>query len=398
MSEKLINRSSDLKRLRDEGYEVEVRQGYLIVHSVPYVNDQRVVAHGTVSTNLKLNDDQTQKPEDHQVWFSGDFPCQMDGSPISAIRHSSQAQTLCEGLVVQHRFSNKPKEGYPDYYAKMTRYIEIISGPATELDPKATARTFKPVLSTDLDSVFRYTDSASSRAGITNLANKLRLEKIAIIGLGGTGSYVLDLVAKTPVKEIHLFDGDEFLQHNAFRAPGAAPLAALEEKVPKVEYFSRMYEVMRLGIVPHAVYVTDENVSQLADVDFVFVCVDKPSVRKFLYEFFKLNSIPFVDTGLELELIEETQNLVGTCRVTSATQGRFEHFPTHVSLESGQVDDLYATNVQVADLNALCAVMAVIRWKKWCGFYQDCYGELQSAYALNAHQLTREEVIPDNFI
>jgi hypothetical protein len=40
---------------------------------------------------------------------------------------------------------------------------------------------------------------------------KLELGKIAIIGLGGTGSYVLDLAAKTPVKEIHLFDGDKFL-------------------------------------------------------------------------------------------------------------------------------------------------------------------------------------------
>jgi hypothetical protein len=35
---------------------------------------------------------------------------------------------------------------------------------------------------------------------------------------------VLDFTAKTHVKEIHLFDGDTFFQHNAFRAPGAANL------------------------------------------------------------------------------------------------------------------------------------------------------------------------------
>ncbi|WP_318271316.1 ThiF family adenylyltransferase [Sphingobacterium cellulitidis] len=46
---------------------------------------------------------------------------------------------------------------------------------------------------------------------------KLERQKIAIIGLGGTGAYILDMVAKTPVKEIHLFDGDSFDQHNAFR-------------------------------------------------------------------------------------------------------------------------------------------------------------------------------------
>ena len=33
---------------------------------------------------------------------------------------------------------------------------------------------------------------------------KLELRKIAILGLGGTGSYVLYFVAKTPVREIHL--------------------------------------------------------------------------------------------------------------------------------------------------------------------------------------------------
>ena len=49
----------------------------------------------------------------------------------------------------------------------------------------------------------------------------MALKKIIILGLGGTGSYILDLVAKTPVKEIHLYDGDTFYQHNAFRSPGA---------------------------------------------------------------------------------------------------------------------------------------------------------------------------------
>ena len=53
------------------------------------------------------------------------------------------------------------------------------------------------------------------------------------MGLGGTGSYVLDLVAKTPVWEIHLFDGDAFLQHNAFRSPGAPSLDELEAQPPK---------------------------------------------------------------------------------------------------------------------------------------------------------------------
>jgi tRNA A37 threonylcarbamoyladenosine dehydratase len=36
--------------------------------------------------------------------------------------------------------------------------------------------------------------------------------------LSGTGSYILDLLAKVPIREIHLCDGDDFARHNAFRA------------------------------------------------------------------------------------------------------------------------------------------------------------------------------------
>jgi tRNA A37 threonylcarbamoyladenosine dehydratase len=35
---------------------------------------------------------------------------------------------------------------------------------------------------------------------------KLEGKKIAIVGVGCTGSYILDLVAKTPVSEIHMYD------------------------------------------------------------------------------------------------------------------------------------------------------------------------------------------------
>jgi hypothetical protein len=35
MSRRPINRSPDLKRLRDEGYDIEYRSGFLIVYGVP---------------------------------------------------------------------------------------------------------------------------------------------------------------------------------------------------------------------------------------------------------------------------------------------------------------------------------------------------------------------------
>src|SRR5262249_18693651 len=151
-------------------------------------------------------------------------------------KHQSARTSLDHDLVVQHSFSSKPNGGYKDYYEKMTTYVAIISSPARSLDPNVTATPFLVTESVEEESVFNYIDTASTRAGINAVTRKLELGKLAIVGLGGTGSYVLDLVTKTPVREIHLFDGDLFLQHNAFRSPGAPSINELRERPSKVSY------------------------------------------------------------------------------------------------------------------------------------------------------------------
>jgi tRNA A37 threonylcarbamoyladenosine dehydratase len=143
------------------------------------------------------------------------------------------------------------------------------------------------------------------------------MKKVAIVGLGGTGSYVLDFTAKTPVREIHLFDGDAFLQHNAFRAPGAASEAILRQKRPKVDYYAQVYDAIRRGIVPHADYLTDDNIEALAGFDFVFICVDKGPVRKLISDFLHEREIPFIDAGMDLQMVPGETAIFGTCRAPS---------------------------------------------------------------------------------
>lgn len=394
MSTRLIARSRDLQRLRDEGYEVEVRSGFLIVRSVPYVTPSRTIARGIIVTDLALNDDITQTPKDHQVWFAGEHPCSADGVPIAGLGAQACAQTLFDGLAVNLRFSAKRPGGYPDYHAKITQYVQILEHPARALRPddsSVTARTFRPIETTERESVFLYTDSASSRAGIVRASEKLAMNRIAIVGLGGTGAYVLDLVAKTPVREIHLFDGDQFLQHNAFRAPGAASLDDLRAQRSKVQYYTDVYSRMRRGVIPHPEFIDDNTVAHLVGFDFVFVCVDRASSRRVISNYLHGQGTPFIDVGMDLQLIDEAAHLVGICRITLSTPEKRDHFPRHVSLSGDVADEVYATNIQVADINALNAALAVLKWKKVCDFYQDCYREHQSAYAINAHQLTRDE-------
>ena len=51
----------------------------------------------------------------------------------------------------------------------------------------------------------------------------------------------------------------------------------------------------------------------------------------------------------------------------------------------------YSRNIQVADLNALNAAMAVIKWKKLLGFYHDFECEHFSAYTLDGNRLNNED-------
>lgn len=381
-----------IMRLQAEKYEMEVRNGHLLAHSIPYVTAQKEVKLGILITDLNGNIGTLGRPADHQVWFVGEYPCKHTGVPIEAIRHTSGSFKLFDGLEAQHRFSNKPAEGFLDYYSKMKSYITIISSEAAALDPDATPCTGNIIMPAEENSVFRYWDSASSRANILAVSEKLAMEKVAIIGLGGTGSYVFDLIAKTPIREIHLFDGDVFEQHNAFRSPGAASITTLENNPSKVDYFTNVYDSMRTGIVPHNGFVTDENVGDLAGFGFVFLCVDSGLARKIISGYLRSQGIPFIDVGMDLMLIPEDMKLFGTCRATYCSATKSDHFDKHAPQGPDSNDDLYRTNIQVADLNALNATLAVIKWKQCCEFYADHYDVHHTTFSIDSHSLTRDEV------
>lgn len=381
MSQTLISLNADLKRLRDEGYEIEVRHGHLLMYSVPYVNANKEVKLGTLISELSLAGDVTTTPQTHVIHFQGEYPCSQHGIPIGQIKHISSKQTLGGDIVSDHSFSNKPKGGYGDYYSKMTQYAQILSHPAQAIDASIDPRTYKPIRSMAEESVFRYVDTASSRAGIQSLSERLAAQRIAIVGLGGTGAYVLDLVAKTPVKEIHLFDADNFYSHNAFRAPGAASLEQLRLGAPKVEYLAGVYSRMHVGIVAHCEYVTAESMEALAGFDYIFLCIDAGECKKDIYKSAHLSLCTIIDVGLDVIL--ESGSLLGTCRVTTRTGGKSDHIDKRVSMDGGMEGDEYASNIQIAELNALNACFAVIKWKQLSGFYQDLEKEHHMTYSTN---------------
>ena len=388
MSNKLINHNPDLKHLRDDGFEIEVRGGHLIVHHIPYVNSNREVKLGKLISTLVLNNDLTMKPDTHVIYFMGEHPCNNDGVSISAIQHTSVNQQLFDDIILNHSFSNKPPNGYENYYEKVTGYAEIITAQAKSIDPNKTSKTFKVIECSEEESVFKYLDTNSSRANINFINEKFKGQRIGIIGLGGTGSYILDLIAKTPVDEITLYDDDEFLLHNAFRAPGAPTFETLNKQQKKVDYFALIYSNMRRGIIPIPEKITELNVDLLRRLSFVFICIDSNSSRGMIISKLKLFGIPFIDVGLGVEIVDDS--LTAILRSTLGTQLKQDHLLNRIGTIDAN-DDAYDTNIQIADLNAMNALMAVLKWKKLCGFYKDLKKEHHSTYTVNTGQLINDD-------
>lgn len=387
MSQKQVSLSSDLKRLQDDGLEIKVRDGLLLVYGVPYVNSRREVAYGILVSELTLAGDITTTPGTHVVNFAGEHPCNNDGSIIKPIQHATQDEVKA-GITTNHSFSNKPTEGYSNYHQKLTNYIEIISAPAKSIDPSVTAYSFNVIESDEDESVFNYIDTNSSRADINTVSVKLKKLKIGIVGLGGTGSYVLDFIAKTPVQEIHLFDEDTFLQHNAFRAPGAPSVQQLQEKIKKVHYLSDIYSKMRKNIIPHTSNLNSINLEEVSGLDFVFICIDEGVVKKIIVDELVIKEISFIDVGIGVDMVDGS--LRGSARVTLCTPEKKDHLERRIPFSDTGNDD-YSQNVQIAELNALDASLAVIKWKKIYGYYHDMEKEYNAVYNIDVNQLVTDE-------
>ena len=391
MSRSPISRSPDLKALADDGYDVGIVSGHLVIRDVPYVNSRGQVKLGVLVSTLDLAGDVTAQPSTHVAMFAGEHPCDRNGRELAKIKHQSTRREISDGLVVEHSFSSKPADGYRDYHHKMATYVAIIAGPAEAIDPSATARPRRVIEPDDSGTVFKFQDTASSRAGIAALSSRLELGRVAIVGLGGTGSYILDFVAKTPVREIHVFDGDNFLQHNAFRSPGAPSLEELKAIPRKVRHHADRYRLMRHGVVEHDVDLEEGNVDALEGMDFAFICVDRAEVKRPVIEKLEELDIPFIDVGLGLELIDD--RLQGIVRVTASTPDKRDHVrdKKRIGLSGGGADGVYSRNIQIAELNALNAALAVIKWKKLLGFYRDLENEHFSAYTLDGNVIVNED-------
>jgi hypothetical protein len=371
--QKLVSRNADLARLVEKGYAVAFDSNCLIIRDIPYLDQHGALHWGSIATKMVPVDATQMTQEDHTILFAGGHPCGLNGAPIPAIDagvHTLSLTDACKDVVVERRFSNKPHKAgawgtFNDFFDKIESYVAIICGPAAHKHG-ASPLTFKSLEDDPPPSVFKFRDALTAKAEIADLSRKIEDEVVAVIGLGGSGAYTLDFLVKTPAREIRGFDGDAFHVHNAFRSPGRLTESELGQL--KAVVYQGRYESFRSGLKLEPRYIDAESGDALEGVTFAFVCVDKGSARSAIFDLLIAKGIPFIDVGMGLK--RSNGPLSGMLRVTyySPEEARKVRDMGLAEMGDGQ-ENLYRTNIQIAELNALNAALAVLLFKQLRGFY-----------------------------
>jgi molybdopterin/thiamine biosynthesis adenylyltransferase len=364
----LASRNAFIKDYEETGYLIDFIGGYLVFFGLPYLDQDGKLQHGDWVSPVDLNGEVIDPPSNHQAWWRGSRPHDQQGRQLR-LGGGADAVTVTDGFVTDFSFSyklldeNGQTRVYRSFDEKVQTYLDTITGPAMAAFPDATPYRAIAVNAAAHGSPLRYPDTMSARYHINDLSALLRGKKVAIIGLGGTGSYILDFIARTHLAEIVLFDNDKVHVHTIFRLPGFIPNAIGK---PKVEVLAHHYDQWHSAIEGVPERITAENVERLKDFDFVFVSVDDGPARRLILDWLSANGVPYVDCGMGLN--RSAVGLSGFVRVTGGDRKAFEENvgTARLPVENAKEDE-YRKNAQITELNALNATMAVIRFKQHFG-------------------------------
>lgn len=362
----------DLQRLVDDGFHVSLEGQHLVIHRVPYVNKDRAVAYCSLLSTYNEHEVAAGQINEHWVFVAGEIPHRDDGVSLQEAMVASTSAQIIAGRSVACQLSYKTEPlstMLANYHSKMTHYIRKLGSYVEAIDPTANVRGTGSFSARPVPSVFHFPNGSSARAGLEAYEQKLELQKVAIVGLGGTGSFLLDGLAKTPVKEIHLYDHDILEPHNAFRFPGALPMDIVFGRRKKTNVLADIYGQFRSGVMSHPERITEANLHELEHCQFVFIAVDHGPSRGLIARFLVAQRKPFIDVGIGIDKITDALKLHARARVTLITPSTAHLIDTLPIADD--VDEAIYGNIQLSELNALNANLALIRYKQHLQFFTD---------------------------
>ena len=131
----------------------------------------------------------------------------------------------------------------------------------------------------------------------------LRRLSVAIVGSSGTGSIVTEQLARLGVGRLVLVDPDFVEEKNLNRIPNTGKEDAYLKR-PKVHALASAIARIGLGqeVIPlHSNLIDKEAVSEVAECDVVFGCMDGVEGRHLLNRLATFYTLPYFDVGVRLD-------------------------------------------------------------------------------------------------
>ena len=342
----------DAKR---RGWTIEVRPNRISVSDVPYRKKDGEAGRCQITVETQADGLSMKAPENsggagHAARLSGvegGRAYQATGEPVGNVLWTDEDKECVISIL-------RDDGAYVNAWHALTVYSSRVAG---EVGAEEREK---------IESVFRFEIDGEDARDMKVWRDRARGQEIGIVGLGGVGLWILDLMSKTDVREIRIWDGDKIEGRNLVRAPGWASQEAIGKN--KAEYFGEQYARVRKGISIHGQYWhPDQAEDSFEGLDFVFVAVDETETRAALCEKLEEVRIPFVDVGMGIE--RRNERVRGSCQVffSGEDPGRWRiGIPT---VEGAGEKDYY--ELQLADLGALNAALAVGMWRRYIGQYEE---------------------------
>ena len=380
------------------GFAVRVESDVVRAIQVPCLLARGVVGTCTIE---KSCDPASGKPNDrigdavHAVRITADG--EHDGRVYHADGNPIESYISGDGKTWSNISIRKGGQGSPEDDESAS---DLIHRYAKQIVGAVSAAGYYETASLAKRGPFKIPNTFEARAAVGPVQDRIRDQRIAIIGLGGTGAYVLDLLAKTPVMEIHLLDSDDVNWHNFMRAPGAPTAEEIESRhkgrLRKVDYYHSKYASLREGIHAHAVRV--DSPSMFAEflsahpIDYAFVCIDQrkdcDSPRQdVVYAALSEVGVPFIDSGVSITL--ENDSVSGSVTTSAYAAGSLVWKD---AIPNARVEGNAPgyRNVQLPEVNALAASLAVMEWRRRTGQYVSKSAASLHRFRLERPRITRE--------
>ena len=361
------------------GWHIEVSGDHIAVSGVPYRNQDG--ASGVCQVTVWVHEDgrtMAAPPNGsgatHAAMLGGVIggkACHANGDPVGNVIWTDNAHECVISIKLD-------SGNYADAWHALLSYSSIVAAAAQaggEQEPQPVDRVFQfEILGENTPDIKEWKDKASG-------------QKIGIVGLGGVGLWLLDLMSKTDVSEIRIWDGDNIEGRNLVRAPGWAGQDAIGKN--KAAYFGQLYSKFRTGISICPEYLDPDSPSDLFDgLDFVFIAIDRSYTRGTLCERLEEAGVSFVDVGMGIE--RRHGEVRGSLQVffSGRDPGRWRiGIPTIVGAGEHEYHVL-----QLADLAALNASLAVGVWRRHIEQYAEDSEEWLVRYLVESNTvLTRAE-------